>query len=167
MSTPDEPACGTPTPQDYVASPRPPSQRETVKTINGSGVRRIEKWASEALSAEREHSIHSEYNRQLEALRIHQQELQARVAELECSVGRVGVVFRHLSSLESVFQGSTVHNSSSGGGDRRCPQYQHNTSNPHFQDQRREFSQTGDSRFRGGGERPSSFGGRGRARRGA
>jgi len=170
MSTPEEPACTPQTPQDYVASPRPPSQRGNCNG-NGGSERRIEKWASEA-NAERERGLHFEYNRQLEALRIQNQELQARVAELECSIGRVGVAFQHLSSLNSVFHGSTIHNnngnSNSRPRDQREHHQQYHSSNPHFQDQRREFS----SHMGSQGERQSSSsssfgGGRGRGRRGA
>ena len=171
MSTPDEPACLTPSQQqshEYVVSPRPPSQRHTE--------RKVEKWAAES-AAERDRNIHFEFSKQLEALRIQNMELQARVAEVECAVGRVGVAFQHLSSLNSVFQGSTIHNNTNSNSrprEQRDQQHQHyHSSNPHFQDQRREFSQMGDSqgsgsRFRGGGERSSPpFGGRGRGRRGA
>lgn len=147
MSTPEEPSCTAP--QDYVASPRPPSQRGNAN--HNGGDRRIEKWASEA-NVERERSLHFEYNRQLEALRIHNQELQARVSELECSIGRVGVAFQHLSSLNSVFHGSTIHNN--------------NSSRPreHFQD---HHARESGNWFGRGNDRPPSSAGRGRARRGS
>ena len=48
------------------------------------------------------------FYRQIEDLRSQISDQNRRIVELECSVGRVGVAFSHMSNLHTVFQGKNL-----------------------------------------------------------